>query len=77
MVPGLSVAEVIEVKGRSIILGGADIVDGSPVLDIKPYLPFCDSLSQAVAPSWVHICHVIPVAHDSDQPTQCSEHAIL
>ncbi|CAL5222545.1 g4923 [Coccomyxa viridis] len=50
---GLSVAEVIEVKGRSITLGGADIVDGSPILDIKPYVPFCDSVSQASAPSWV------------------------
>ena len=55
---GLSVAEVIEVKGRSITLGGADIVDGSPILDIKPYVPFCDSVSQASAPSWVSMCPV-------------------
>ncbi|CAL8461760.1 g1291 [Coccomyxa elongata] len=50
---GLSVAEVIAVQGRTLIVGGVDIVDGSPVLDVKPYLPFCDSLPSATAPSWV------------------------
>ena len=76
MVPGLSVAEVIEVKGRSIILGGADIVDGSPVLDIKPYLPFCDSLSQAIAPLWVRICPVTSIAHDSESPPVFGEQTL-
>jgi tRNA (Thr-GGU) A37 N-methylase len=37
------------------MLGGADIVDGSPVLDIKPYLPFCEALSSASAPDWVTV----------------------
>jgi len=50
---GLSVAQVLKVDGRMLILGGADIVDGSPVLDIKPYIPFCDSVPQALAPAWV------------------------
>lgn len=56
---GLSVAQVVEVKGRSVILGGADIVDGSPILDVKPYLPFCDGLSHATAPHWVSVCHLL------------------
>ena len=38
-----------------MILGGADIVDGSPVLDIKPYLPFCDGVPTAWAPAWVKV----------------------
>lgn len=42
-----------QVCGGSLVLGGADIVDGSPVLDIKPYVPFCDGLSDASAPAWV------------------------
>jgi hypothetical protein len=41
------------VAGRVVVLGGADIVDGSPVVDIKPYLPFCESLPHATAPTWV------------------------
>ncbi|GAX82584.1 hypothetical protein CEUSTIGMA_g10010.t1 [Chlamydomonas eustigma] len=50
---GLSVATVLGVKGNSVLLGGADIVDGSPVLDIKPYVPFCDAVRGAQAPAWV------------------------
>ena len=34
-------------------LAGADIVDGSPVLDVKPFVPFCDNVPTAAAPSWV------------------------
>lgn len=52
---GLSVAEVISVSGGRLVLGGADIVDGSPVLDIKPYVPFCDGCPQAKAPPWVQV----------------------
>ena len=55
IVTGLSVAEVVSVDGRKLVIGGADIVDGSPVLDIKPYLPFCDSVPGAVAPDWVRL----------------------
>jgi hypothetical protein len=43
------------VEGNRLILGGADIVDGSPVLDIKPYVPFCDSVPGATAPPWVQV----------------------
>lgn len=50
---GLSVAKILDVKGRRLVLGGADIVDGSPVLDIKPYVPFCDSVENAETPAWV------------------------
>ncbi|KAJ9519430.1 hypothetical protein QJQ45_023071 [Haematococcus lacustris] len=50
---GLSVAQVISVHNNTVVLGGADIVDGSPVLDLKPYLPFCDSLPGAMAPCYV------------------------
>lgn len=50
---GLSVAEIVQVKGSTLILGGADIVDGSPILDIKPYIPFCDAVAEAKAPAWV------------------------
>jgi len=41
-------AETGEVKVR-----GLDAVDGTPVLDIKPYIPNFDSVPQAAVPSWV------------------------
>lgn len=33
--------------GIEIHLGGVDILDGTPVLDIKPYLPFADCIPEA------------------------------
>jgi hypothetical protein len=41
------------IKGATLLLSGADLVDGTPVLDIKPYLPYCDSVPESSAPSWV------------------------
>ncbi|MCU0598656.1 MAG: tRNA (N6-threonylcarbamoyladenosine(37)-N6)-methyltransferase TrmO [Desulfobacterales bacterium] len=36
---GLSVLKVLEVKGNVVSVVHADMVDGTPVLDIKPYTP--------------------------------------
>lgn len=52
---GLSVAEIISVGKGCLVVGGADIVDGSPVLDVKPYVAFCDSCPGATAPGWVQV----------------------
>lgn len=50
---GLSVVRFIrlEERGNSIHLfvGGVDLVDGTPILDIKPYIPYADSLPEASA----------------------------
>lgn len=50
---GLSVVELtsIEMKSSKVILhlSGCDLVDGTPVLDIKPYLPYVDAIPDAVA----------------------------
>lgn len=35
--------------GVEIHLSGVDILDGTPVLDIKPYLPYADALAEAQA----------------------------
>lgn len=34
-------------EGTVLLLGGLDLVDGSPVFDIKPYLPYAESLPDA------------------------------
>lgn len=48
---GLSAVELIAVrhteKGPVLDLKGIDLVDGTPVLDIKPYIPYTDSISGA------------------------------
>ncbi len=44
---GLSVVELITVKDITLELGGGDFLDGTPVLDIKPYIPYSDSIPDA------------------------------
>ena len=45
---GLSSAKIIDIdlngpEGPAIIVAGADLMDGTPIYDIKPYLSFTDS----------------------------------
>jgi tRNA (Thr-GGU) A37 N-methylase len=32
---------------------GLDAIDGTPVLDLKPYIPMFDRVEQARTPEWV------------------------
>jgi tRNA-Thr(GGU) m(6)t(6)A37 methyltransferase TsaA len=40
---GLSVLRLLEVKGRTLRVADVDLLDGTPVLDIKPYVPYADA----------------------------------
>jgi tRNA-Thr(GGU) m(6)t(6)A37 methyltransferase TsaA len=44
---GLSVVELKAVNGTTLELAGGDFLDGTPVLDIKPYIPYADSIPNA------------------------------
>ena len=44
---GLSVVELLKIEGTTLILGGGDFLDQTPVLDIKPYIPYVDSIPDA------------------------------
>ncbi|MCF0224094.1 MAG: tRNA (N6-threonylcarbamoyladenosine(37)-N6)-methyltransferase TrmO [Fibrobacter sp.] len=35
-------------NGPEIIVSGADLMDGTPIVDIKPYLPYADSIEGAL-----------------------------
>jgi tRNA (Thr-GGU) A37 N-methylase len=37
----------------SLYISGLDLVDGTPVLDIKPYVPVYDAVPDCVLPAWV------------------------
>lgn len=46
---GLSSVKLLSItKDNELIVSGADLVDGTPIYDIKPYLPFSDCHSDAV-----------------------------
>ena len=44
---GLSVVKLERVEGEDLIVSGVDILDGTPIYDIKPYLPYADSKPDA------------------------------
>lgn len=44
---GLSVVKLESVRRGEIIVTGADLMNGTPIFDIKPYLPYADSVPDA------------------------------
>jgi tRNA-Thr(GGU) m(6)t(6)A37 methyltransferase TsaA len=44
---GLSLVALLEVKPGLLRVGGIDAVDGTPVYDVKPYLPWCEAKPDA------------------------------
>lgn len=52
----------VNTTGLAISVRGLDLLDGTPVLDVKPYVPYCDSFPKARA-GWID-----EVAQDSNEP---------
>ncbi|MFK7985031.1 MAG: tRNA (N6-threonylcarbamoyladenosine(37)-N6)-methyltransferase TrmO [Sandaracinaceae bacterium] len=49
---GLSAAKIVRVERRAVVLERLDLLDGTPVVDLKPYLPSADAFPDARA-GWV------------------------
>lgn len=49
---GVTSVEVVSVDGDALVVRGLDAIDGTPVLDIKPYFPAYDR-KDAYVPEWV------------------------
>lgn len=61
---GLSCVELLAIEHESdgspiLVVGGADLLDGTPIYDIKPYLPYADSHPDA--------CGSFGEAHSTDR----------
>jgi tRNA-Thr(GGU) m(6)t(6)A37 methyltransferase TsaA len=46
---GLSIVALLRIEGNHLHLGSVDILDGTPLLDIKPYVPEFDQPAEARA----------------------------
>lgn len=44
---GQSVVKLEKIEGTVLTVSGVDLLDGTPILDIKPYIPYADSLPAA------------------------------
>ena len=62
---GQTIARVAKVTGRTLELRGVDLVDGTPVLDIKPYVPAYESIPGATMVCYHIACslHACFVSH--------------
>lgn len=49
---GLTCARLVSVRGRELTISEHDLLDGTPVLDVKPYVPYCDAFP-GVRAGWV------------------------
>lgn len=48
---GLSIVSLYRVRGNILDIGGVDMIDGTPLLDIKPYVPQFD-MKEGVRNGW-------------------------
>lgn len=74
---GLSVVRLENIdttSGVKLVLSGIDLVDGTPVVDIKPYLPWADSLPDAQADWAPEPPSQLPVHFSSEAQAQLQAH---
>ena len=50
---GLTAVELLGIRGNVLTVKGLDMLDGTPVLDIKPYLAQGDRKSGTRSPGWI------------------------
>ena len=50
---GLSVVEIVSVVGNTVTIKGIDVLDGTPLLDIKPYIENFDRIDTPVKSGWM------------------------
>ena len=66
---GMSVVYLVKVEGNTLHIQDVDIVDGTPLLDIKPYVPEFD-LREAAKIGWLETnVHKLSVSRDDGRFT--------
>jgi tRNA-Thr(GGU) m(6)t(6)A37 methyltransferase TsaA len=50
---GITPVAILSVDGPILTVRGLDAIDGTPVLDIKPYVPAFDRVESAHVPAWI------------------------
>jgi tRNA (adenine37-N6)-methyltransferase len=50
---GITVVPLLEVTAEGLVVRGLDAIDGTPVVDVKPYYPQYDRADAPRVPEWV------------------------
>ncbi|MBX8485459.1 tRNA (N6-threonylcarbamoyladenosine(37)-N6)-methyltransferase TrmO [Pseudomonas cichorii] len=71
---GQSVVRLDKVEAGKLWISGIDLLDGTPVLDIKPYVPYADALPHASNRIASAAPELIPVHWEDSALVQAREH---
>jgi len=52
---GITTVRLLKRQGNVLKVEGLDAIDGSPVIDLKPYIPGYDSVADGRVPPWVAV----------------------
>jgi tRNA-Thr(GGU) m(6)t(6)A37 methyltransferase TsaA len=67
---GISIVHLVKVEGNTLYIQDVDIVDGTPLLDIKPYMPEFD-IREVEKTGWLEKnVHKLPAAKDDGRFTK-------
>ncbi|MFJ4144313.1 tRNA (N6-threonylcarbamoyladenosine(37)-N6)-methyltransferase TrmO [Pseudomonas sp. NPDC089734] len=72
---GQSVVRLDKVEAGRLWISGIDLLDGTPVLDIKPYVPYADAIADASNTIASAAPDLIPVIWQDNALAQAHEHA--
>lgn len=61
---GMSCVRLLRIEKRVLHIADHDLLDGTPILDVKPYLPYCDSVPDA------------KIGYVADLPAQAGDHRV-
>jgi tRNA (adenine37-N6)-methyltransferase len=50
---GFTACQILKVDGNRVEVAGLDARDGSPIVDLKPYIPEGDAIPEATTPGWL------------------------
>ncbi len=73
---GQSVVRLDKVEPGRLWLSGIDLLDGTPVLDIKPYVPYADIIAEASNSMASAAPQLIPVQWQDSALAQARSHAL-
>jgi tRNA-Thr(GGU) m(6)t(6)A37 methyltransferase TsaA len=65
---GVTPVRLLGTAGNVVTVRGLDAIDGTPVLDLKPYFPVFDQVPEAVVPEWVDRLMVGYFTPPTDRP---------
>lgn len=64
---GLSAVELLGVEKHALRVRGVDLLDGTPILDIKPYVPYADAFPDSRA-GWIDVMDAAQGRHSAPGP---------